>query len=50
MRDTRVSSAAMKSAASRVSRARGLKSPRFPMGVATRYSVPLIPISSASMV
>ena len=40
--DTRVSSAAMKSTAASVSAALGEKSPRLPMGVATRYSVPLM--------
>ena len=42
---TRVSSAAIKSAPARVSAARGLKSPRFPMGVATRYKIPLMDTS-----
>ena len=37
---TRVSSAAMKSAAANASAARGVKSPRLPMGVATMYKVP----------
>ena len=39
-RVTRVSSAAIKSAASSVSRARGEKSPRLPMGVPTTYRAP----------
>ena len=39
---TRVSSAAMKSACASVSTARGEKSPRLPMGVATRYNIPAI--------
>ena len=37
---TRVSSAATKSACSKVSRARGEKSPKFPMGVPTTYRAP----------
>ena len=38
--DTRVSSAAIKSTFSKVSAARGVKSPRLPMGVATKYKMP----------
>ena len=44
---TRVSSAAIKSTAWRVSTARGEKSDRFPIGVPTTYRVPLI-VSSLS--
>ena len=39
-RVTRVSSAAIKSAFSRVSRQRMEISPRLPMGVGTKYSIP----------
>ena len=39
---TRVSSAAIKSASSRVLAQRGEISPRLPMGVGTRYNIPAI--------
>ena len=47
---TRVSSAAMKSTRSRVSAIRFEMSSRLPMGVGTRYNVPLMEIPPVSLI